>query len=137
MGCILDGWTALAPSFEVEIEVMELAYALRVTRRRFPGEMPYLRAPRQSAATSAFKDASKGKICASECVWAASDWDPSRSLDLPALAPLASVSGVSFLSLQQGPAAEALPHSPLPLLPLSRWTGQFATPAPPCGSSIW
>jgi len=86
---------APAPRSECDIEVMELAHALRSV----PHGAPYLSAeplPRPS-----------GDLRVGLC-WRAGGWDAGRSVPLPALAPLAQVPGVRLISLQRGPGLEEL-----------------------------
>jgi predicted TIM-barrel fold metal-dependent hydrolase len=57
-------------------------------------------------------------------LWAASDWDTSRSLPVQALEPLLALDGVRWFSLQQGPAAQAMDDGRRPLAPLWRRTAK-------------
>ena len=84
-----------APASDCDIEVMELAHALRL----IPDGIPYLVAeplPR-----------TQGDLLVGLC-WQAGGWDPGRSLPLPALAPLCQVPGVRLISLQRGPGLDEL-----------------------------
>jgi predicted TIM-barrel fold metal-dependent hydrolase len=62
-------------------------------------------------------------------LWAASEWDPSRSLPLEALQPLLALQGIRWFSLQQGPAAEAVADSQWPVEPLDRRTAKVEAAA--------
>lgn len=99
---VSNAWTDHPPAHEVEIEVMELAYALRCTAATVPPPYPHLGA--RVAGTVALPLASRDGSLRVGLLWAASDWDPSRSMPLEALAPLFRVPGLSLYSLQQGPA---------------------------------
>jgi hypothetical protein len=55
-------------------------------------------------------------------LWAASEWDTSRSIPIGALAPLCAVRGVRYYSLQQGDRGGEWQHAPLPVSPLSSHT---------------
>ncbi len=84
-----------APASECDIEIMELAHALRLV----PHGAPYLAAeplPRPA-----------GDMLVGLC-WQAGGWDPARSVPLPALAPLGRVPGVRLISLQRGPGLNEL-----------------------------
>lgn len=128
LGCVHDGWTEWwpPPAHDVEIEIMELAYALRATPRDLPPPYPHLaervrgRWRRELAATDGIRVA---------VVWAASDWDTTRSVPLGALAPLARVPGVRLFSLQQGAAACDPLLDQLGIEPLSPFTESIAAAA--------
>src|SRR5205814_1293816 len=62
-------------------------------------------------------------------IWAASDWDPSRSIPLCSLAPLRELERVRFYSLQQGAPARDYSHAPFPLCALSPYTEDVITAA--------
>lgn len=103
LGDVRDYWTDdPLPPHEVDMEVMELAYALRTTLATLPAPYPHLasRLPRHPA----LRLPGDGRLRVG-LLWAGSDWDVSRSVPLAALAPLAAVPGVRFYSLQQGAAA--------------------------------
>jgi len=102
LGRVSNAWTDDPPAHELEIEVMELAYALRSTAETVPGPYPHLA---QQVARHEFELLPRSGALRVGLLWAASEWDTSRSIPLQALAPLLSVSGVRFYSLQQGPAA--------------------------------
>jgi hypothetical protein len=85
---------------DCDIEIMELAHALRVDARSIPRTVPYLFPPNPEDAMPA----SGGELKIG-LVWCAGDWDPERSLPAELLSPLACLSGVRLLSLQCGSAA--------------------------------
>jgi hypothetical protein len=101
LGQVSNAWTDCPPAHEVEIEVMELAYALRSTMAAVPAPYPHLR---QRLAGRARLPAPAGEL---RCglLWSASDWDATRSVPFAALAPLLALEGVRFHSFQQGTAA--------------------------------
>lgn len=111
-GTILDAWHDPPPAeCEVEIEVMELAYAFRCTTATLPSTVPYIDVP----ASHTFPIHATDRLRVG-LLWNASGWDPLRSIPLHALDPLLSVPDIDFYSLQQE-AAE-----PAHLIPLSRHT---------------
>lgn len=80
--------------YDVDVEIMELAHALRITEATLPVAVPYLHAPpRVLAVRDTF---------AVGLVWRAGDWDRRRSIPPEMLAPLAAVPGVSWHLLQRG-----------------------------------
>ena len=103
LGEVSNAWTDDPPQCEVEIEIMELAYALRCRADTLPPPYPHL--PRQLPATPRVRIEDDGRIRVA-LLWAASEWDTSRSVPLPAFEPLMRTPGFAFYSLQQGPAAQ-------------------------------
>ncbi len=79
----------IAPG-EVDVEIMELAHALRLR----PDPAPYLRAPLEAEGRA------RGGV---GVCWAAGGWDPGRDMPAVALRPLL---GERAVSLQRGPAAD-------------------------------
>jgi ADP-heptose:LPS heptosyltransferase len=55
-------------------------------------------------------------------IWASSSWDPTRSLQLKQLVPLASLARVELFSLQQGAEAAEVQEVPFAVEPLSTRT---------------
>jgi hypothetical protein len=101
LGQVRNWWTDdPLPPHEVQVEVMELPYALRATQATLPP--PYPLAAALAGARFALPDEGLLRV---GLLWSASDWDASRSIPLPALAPLFEVEAVRFFSLQQGDAA--------------------------------
>jgi hypothetical protein len=88
--------------FDCDIEIMELAHALRVDARSITCPVPYL-FPKISKArpTNSANELLVG------LVWRAGDWDERRSLPGDLLSPLSYVSGVRLLSLQWPATGEA------------------------------
>jgi hypothetical protein len=85
--------------YDVDIEVMELAHALRVQPDTIPVEIPYLFPPRKAAP-------SLGPEFNVGIVWQAGGWDPRRSIPAQEMAHLAGASGIRLHSLQRGPARD-------------------------------
>jgi hypothetical protein len=84
--------------YDVDIEIMELAYALRATQRCISQTVPYLKSPegRSNVTHRPFDDRNLrvGIVCR------AGDWDQRRSVELSRLAPLANIEGVRLHLLQ-------------------------------------
>jgi hypothetical protein len=102
LGDVRNYWTDdPPPPHEVDMEVMELPYALRTTLATLPPPYPHLasRLPRDSMLE--LPDDGRLRV---GLLWAASDWDGSRSVPLEVLRPLFAVRHVRFFSLQQGKA---------------------------------
>jgi hypothetical protein len=103
LGEVRNYWTEdPLPAHEVDIEVMELPYALRATPATLPPPYPHLhgRLPSLHALTMREDDRLQVGL-----LWAASEWDISRSVPLDRLARLLADPDLRFLSLQQGEAA--------------------------------
>jgi hypothetical protein len=96
-------------AFDCDIEIMELAHALRVDAQSVACTVPYL-FPKPlpfSLPTSMSKSLPKyGTMLRVGLVWRAGDWDQRRSIPGRALSILAHVSGVQLYSLQYGPGSE-------------------------------
>jgi hypothetical protein len=86
--------------YDADIEIMELAHALRVTPEALPGGVPWLHPP------AAPRD---GPGRAIGLVWRAGEWDTRRSVPPELLAPLAALPDVTLHILQRGPALAAWP----------------------------
>ena len=111
LGQVHDGWLGPDwPAHDVEIEVMELAYAQRATADSVPPPYPHL--AQQARRLSAISVPDDGRLRVG-LLWAASEWDGSRSIPWPCLEPLLSQPGLRCFSLQQGPAAEEATIEPL------------------------
>ena len=101
LGAVRNYWTDdPLPPHEVDVEVMELAYVLRTTLATLPPPYPHLEGqlPRDPLQLPA-----EGRLRVG-LLWAASDWDCTRSVPLPALAPLFALEEVQLYALQQGEA---------------------------------
>lgn len=104
LGEVRNYWTDdPLPAHEVDIEVMELPYALRMTLPRLPGPYPHLQRQLPPHAELELPDDGRLRV---GLVWATSAWDPSRCVPLACLAALFALEEVQFFSLQQGEAAE-------------------------------
>jgi hypothetical protein len=85
--------------YDVDIEIMELAHALRVDRRTIRVPVPYLFKQHRPAIMRSRRYIDVG------VVWQAGDWVPERSIAPSLLTPVAQLPGIRLLSLQRGPAA--------------------------------
>lgn len=127
LGNVHDAWTdAPAPPHDMEIEVMELAYALRVGMHAVPRPYPHLARRLADAAPLALPRDGRLRV---GLLWAASDWDRSRSVALSTLEPLLRVERARFFSLQQGAAAADPLLAKLPVVVLSAHTGDIVPAA--------
>jgi hypothetical protein len=120
LGQVSTAWTDHPPDAEVEIEVMELAYALRATPASVPPPYPHLAARAQALCSLILPQPAGHQRVG--LLWAASDWDRTRSLPLQELEPLLAMPGLRFYSLQQGDAANDPRIAALGITPLSRHT---------------
>ena len=101
-----DGAPGIA--YDVDIEVMELAHALRAAPAALAQNVPYIRPPERNIQKHAGGRMRVGLI------WAvAGTWMPERSLRFAALAPLFDVPGIELIVLQRGPAAKEVRGFPI------------------------
>lgn len=89
---------------DADIEVMELAHALRANNDALGAKVPYLRAPTRMRRHLPTDRPNVG------VVWEAGGWDRRRSVPTPLIRDLARTEGVNFISLQRGAAAEYAPE---------------------------
>ncbi len=91
--------SAVVPAWDVQMEVMELPYFLRVTTGELAPGTGYLRIPEAMAVRVAGvlgpRGASKVGL-----VWSAGHWNPSRSVPFALLRELLGMRGAEFWSLQ-------------------------------------
>lgn len=126
LGAVSNGWTDDPPPCDVEIEVMELAYALRCRVDTLPAPYPHLAHQVRGREVPPLKQDERLRV---GLLWSVSDWGTSRSVPLQALAPLLRVPGVAFYSLQQGQAARDPDVERLGLIALSPHTQEIADAA--------
>jgi Glycosyltransferase family 9 (heptosyltransferase) len=88
---------AAPPDFDLEIESMELAHALRLSLEDLPGRVPYLKPPRPARPRARRDRLGVG------VAWQAGDWRRGRSLPPALLAPLARL-GIDTIGLVPGAA---------------------------------
>jgi hypothetical protein len=88
--------------YDVDVELMELPHALRLTLDELPGAIPYIYVPVAAVKTASLRR--RIGVC-----WSAGEWDPKRSLPPAELRPLTTLSDVRWFSLQFPPAMCALP----------------------------
>jgi hypothetical protein len=96
--------------FDVDIEIMELAHALRVTPELTSCSVPYLPIAQVSRQPSA--RSTQSPAISIGLVWEAGNWDRRRCVPPHALSRLRTIPGVRLFSLQQGPGrtmAAAIP----------------------------
>lgn len=123
LGQVHDGWQGPDwPAHEVEIEVMELAYASRATPASVPPPYPHLAALARQRSPLRL-DVEHGYLNVA-LAWAVSHWDPGRSVPWPALAPLLQVPQARLHVLQQGDAARQAAPAP-GIVPLWRRTARI------------
>jgi ADP-heptose:LPS heptosyltransferase len=120
LGEVRNYWTDdPLPPHEVDMEVMELAYALRMTLPRLPPPYPHL-----NERLPGFPLPDEGRLRVG-LVWSCSHWERSRSVPLEDLAPLFALEDVRFFSLQQGEAAADPLLQRLDVEPLSARTADI------------
>lgn len=100
LGDVRNYWTDdPPPAHEVDLEVMELAYALRTSAAHLPAPYSHLRG--QLPSWSILPGPEDGRLRVG-LLWSCSHWDRSRSVPLEQLGPLFALEHVQFFSLQQG-----------------------------------
>ncbi len=113
-------WGGELPAFDMHIPMMSLPRAFGTDLSSIPAPVPYLHADPADVAVWRQRVPAEGRLRVG-LVWAgsprtvrgvASPIDRRRSLPLAALAPLADVPGVRFVSLQMGPGAAQLAEAP-------------------------
>jgi hypothetical protein len=86
---------------EVDIEIMELPYALRATLQTLPNTTPYIHVD-----LNQFRRAASPRV---GLVWQSGGWDGSRSVAPELMRELLRVPGIEFRILQRGPALASWP----------------------------
>lgn len=92
--------------YDVDIEIMELAHALRADAAMIEGRVPYLQAGRRDVIVSPSTRRRVG------LVWEVGNWDKRRSLPYHLLGKLLQDTGVELYSLQQGRGRGDAGHIP-------------------------
>ncbi len=116
------------PPHEVRCPLMSLPLLFDTALTTIPAGIPYLFAKESEVAR--WRERLRALHPTSlkvGIVWAGNPrqrFDADRSMPLAAMAPLASVEGVHFLSLQQGPPAQQIHDAPAGL-PLIDWTADL------------
>lgn len=91
-----EGAPTVAPEWDLQLEITELPYLFRTGISDLPLAVNYLRVPELGPVVHTGAAARVG------LVWAAGDWNPSRSLPFCALEELTRISGPEFWNLQGG-----------------------------------
>ena len=92
---------AQPPVWDTQIEVMEVPYLLRVGGEDLQPTRGYLRLPHELLAATERQIGARVRPRVG-VVWAAGHWNPTRSIPVSLLAPLARLSGAEFWNLQGG-----------------------------------
>jgi hypothetical protein len=96
--------------YDVDIEIMELTHALRVTPEIITGRVPYLHVGHSISPQT--NRLGKRPPISVGLVWEAGNWDRRRCVPPRVLSKLHAVPGIRLVSLQQGPGramADAIP----------------------------
>ncbi|HEY0825947.1 MAG TPA: hypothetical protein VGD76_19325 [Ramlibacter sp.] len=127
LGEVRDWWTDdPLPEHEVQVEVMELPYALRANLATLPPPYPHLQGQLPRHADLGIADEGRLRV---GLLWSVSDWGQDRSAPLQELAPLFGVEEAQFFSLQQGQAASDPLLQRLDIECLSPRTGEITMAA--------
>jgi hypothetical protein len=128
-GNVRNGWTDAPPPYDVQIEIMELAYAFRSTQETLPKQVPYIPLEHVTSCTAVLPPLAPGGGLRVGLIWAASDWDTTRSVPIEMLEPLCRARGIQFYSLQQGKRRDDWARAAFPITALSRRTSDVTAAA--------
>lgn len=106
------------PAFDVDIELMEVPFALRTDLATIPRRVPYLRAAAIPAAARQRELGLRAGLTIG-VVWTAGGWRPERSLPLELLLRLVGTADATFVNLQRGAALAEFDQ--LSASPLREW----------------
>ena len=115
---------AESPAWDVQVEVMELPYLLRVSTDELLPRQGYLRLPAKIRA-GVSTILGKKREPRVGVVWTAGHWNPSRSIPAAIMSTLAAISGVEFWSLEHHV------NGTVPVVPSKTWRD-----AGECGDGI-
>jgi hypothetical protein len=87
--------------YDVDVEVMELPYALRISREGVRCRIPYLFPGEPPPVVHVLRTELRPRV---GVVWQAGEWAPHRSIPCELVATLAHASNIGLFSLQGGPA---------------------------------
>jgi tetratricopeptide (TPR) repeat protein len=102
------------PAFDLHVPMLSLPGALRTTLETLPRDVPYFH-PVEALRTRWKQRIESSRGGAAKTVgltWGGSILDLRRSIKLTQLAPLMSIPGIRFFSLQKGPPADELKTAP-------------------------
>jgi hypothetical protein len=94
------------PSWQVQLELMELPYLLRIRLDDLPTSIGYLRLPPHELHRASHAIGSCNGLRGFPnigIVWSSGDWNPSRSIPFELLAPILSRNDCQYWNLQGGP----------------------------------
>jgi hypothetical protein len=92
-------WGEPEPAWDQQIEIIELPRIFRTTLDSIPNQVPYLHVKRAEKTPSEYNASQPLQV---GLVWAASSYNPARSLRFEEMAELLDVSGIAFGNLQAG-----------------------------------
>jgi hypothetical protein len=96
---------------DIDIELLELPHALRLTLESIPARVPYIHPHDESGGRmreAAFANRDRRAPRVGLC-WLSGDWDPARSVPRGTLRPLMHVPGLRWFSLQYPPRSRPFP----------------------------
>ncbi len=101
-----EGAPARTPEWDVQMEIMEVPYALRVSATDLTPQGGYLHLPEAERVRVAEVLGRRAQPRVG-LVWGSGSWNPSRSIPFAAFSALLDVEGVEFWSLQGEPERQA------------------------------
>jgi hypothetical protein len=96
-----------SPEWDQQIEVMELPRAFRTTLQTIPNAVPYLYVPEDARQRSCERLGGSNRPRVG-ILWASSNWNPARNIELARLHPFLELSRFAFYSFQRGPERQEL-----------------------------
>ncbi len=97
------GAPAIAPEWDVQVEIMELPYLFRTTQAELPLAAEYLRVP-WGEVKKAERLMAATRIPKVGVVWASGEWNPARSMPIEHVEQIVQTGCAEFWSLQGGSA---------------------------------
>jgi len=97
------------PPYDVDIEAMEIAHALRVTLPALSGDVPYLGVPGEAVARARDALSEVAGTFKVGIIWEAGRWRPERSVPFDFVGRLARLPNIALVNLQRGPASAVAP----------------------------
>jgi hypothetical protein len=100
--------SALAPEWDLQVEINELAHLFRVDLSELAVATQYLRVPQHITSRYAALPNEVGSVKVG-VVWAGGEWNTSRSIPFEDFAPVLQVSACEFWNLQGGESRNSWP----------------------------
>ena len=93
--------------FDIQVELMELPYIFRTGLNSVPATVPYLNVSPDlyySRWLELIRLGLRSQGLSVGLAWSSGDWNPQRNIELSSFSCLGDIPGITFFSLQRGPA---------------------------------